>query len=115
MSQAMKSTAKYYITALFLLCTFIFQGVGSLTPSLLNYLSSEEHSFEVPLKTGAENSQEKAAESAAETKEFTGNVYADLFSSLKYPVLLNSFPPRNASFTQSVFLPIVTPPPRFMA
>lgn len=109
MIQATKIPLKVYLSALALLVVFLFKGFAYLSPRLMHFVSGE---IAMQIATEAEN---KGAESTNEAKEFTGDLYADHFSSLKYPVLSLHFPPKNFSITTDIYLPIITPPPRHIS
>lgn len=109
MMQVIKTPLKIYLSALALLVVFLFKGFTYLSPRLLQFVTGE---FAMQISTEAENTKEKSAESFNEAKEFTGDLYAELFPSLKYPVLLAHSSPKALSITKDIYLPIITPPPR---
>ena len=108
MIQAIKIPFKSYFSALVLVAIFLCKGIGELSPRLLQFASGD---YEMEMNT-PESAKERTIESVNEAKEFTGNLYGDLFSSLKYPVLSTPFRLQDYSLADDICLPIITPPPR---
>lgn len=108
MMQAIKIPFKTYFSALVLVAIFLCKGIGELSPRLLQFASGD---YEMEMST-PESAKEKTIESINEAKEFTGNLYGDLFSSLKYPILSTRFRPQDYSLADDIYMPIITPPPR---
>src|SRR5918993_5354808 len=107
MMQAIKIPFKTYFSALVLVGIFLCKGLGELSPRLLQFASGD---YGMEMNT-PETAKERTIESVNEAKEFTGNLYGDLFSSLKSPVLSTRFRLQDYSLAADICLPIITPPP----
>ena len=108
MIHAIKIPFRTYFSALVLVAIFLCKGFGELSPRLLQFASGD---YGMEMNT-PESAKERAVESLNEAKEFTGNLYGDLFSSLKYPVLSIRFRPQDYLLADDIYMPIITPPPR---
>jgi hypothetical protein len=102
-----------YFSVILLLLLFLGKGLVTVLPNFI------EHCFkagqlEMPLTTETENTDENAKEKRLEIKEFLGNFFNDHTSFTKYALASKITRVRDCQFDTNVFLPVSTPPPKYI-
>jgi hypothetical protein len=109
----MKQTIIKYFSIALLLLLFIFKGVISILPLYSDFFYTEEKQ-EIRMNSQSENTEENNNEKRIEVKEFLGHLYNDHNLSIQYALLSKSISSRENQFATNVFLPVNTPPPKYI-
>ena len=93
-----------------MLSLFLLKGVASLSPAIFSMLEQDSKYAMAKAETEPKGETEK---SEKESKEFLHHLHNEP-DSLKYALCSVAYPHAALYFTNDVFLPIATPPPRLL-